>query len=159
MKKTSSVLLAIGVILLFTNCQSPHATISPTISTGKKIRVGTFDRTKLLVAFYSSEHWNRALRELQSRKKAAQAREDNKAVEELEARGASLQTRAHQQLSGEASLSEIIKAFEKTLPDIAKKAGVSLVVEKPLYHDREIEFVDLTEEIIFQFSTRTKEQK
>jgi hypothetical protein len=110
-----------------------------------KIRIGTFDRTKLLVAFYASKTWDAKLRAMMAQRDEAKTAGNKKRVAALEAEGQALQEHAHRQLAGEATLKNIRESLEKVLPEVAKEANVQLIVEMPWYQDPSIEFVDVTD--------------
>lgn len=107
-----------------------------------KFRVGTFDRVKVLPAFYRSEIWAKRMKSIKG-----------------EAEGASLQDRAHKQLTGEMPIGEVLLPLEKEWEAIAKEAGVSLIVEKPIYRDGTVELIDLSEKIAMKFPPAKKGEK
>ena len=110
-----------------------------------RTRVGVFKRTDLLVAFYKSPAWLSHLTGLIQQREEAKARGDAEKVKEIEAQGAREQEHAHKQLVGEARLDNIMKHMKEQLPGIAREAGVSLIVERPLYSSADVELVDVTE--------------
>lgn len=115
-------------------------------------RVGTFDRTDVLVAYYRSDIHARWLHELQRRRDAARAAGNAEQAREIEALGGESQEEAHRQLAGEAPLTNVIEHLQPHWPAIAADAQVALIVEKPLYTDDAVQIVDVTEQIVDRLS-------
>ena len=70
------------------------------------------------------------------------------AVQELDARGNAHQETAHQQLTGEAPITNILEALAPGFPEIAKKARVAMIVADLPYADSSVEKVDVTEMLL-----------
>ena len=79
---------------------------------------------------------------------AAKAANDTKKVQELDAWGNARQETAHQQLTGEAPITNILEALAPGLPEIAKKARVAMIVADLPYADSSVETVDVTEMLL-----------
>ena len=62
--------------------------------------------------------------------KEAKEQGNESKVSELNAKGPALQAKAHQQGFGNAPIDDIIERIEKELPQIAKQAGVDLILSK-----------------------------
>lgn len=119
-----------------------------------KVRVGTFKRTELLVAFYRSAAWDKELRNMMAERDAAKARGDMEKVKEIEAKGRKSQEHAHKQLAGQASLDNILAHLKDALPAVAKEAGVEVIVEKPLFATERAQLVDVTALLVKQLPKR-----
>jgi|GEM_PF-2462172 len=121
-----------------------------------KIRVGTFERQGLLVAYYGSTHFDKIMKgwkaELDKAKKAG----DEAKAKEIEERGAATQELAHKQLAGEAPLTNILEHLEDDMPKIAQLAGVQMIVETPLFSDGSVELVDITKQMAKCFKAKKK---
>ena len=126
------------------------------IAASQKVRIGTFQRAKLLVAFYQSDSWDKHLREMMVQRDAAKAAGDEEKAKKIESEGAASQEAAHKQLAGEANLDNIFAHLQPVLSEIAKKANVQLIVEKPLFNDSTVEVVDVTDLLTEQFPPRQK---
>ena len=126
------------------------------IMVSQKVRIGTFQRAKLLVAFYQSDRWDKHLREMMIQRDAAKAAGDEEKVKKIESEGVASQEVAHKQLAGEANLDNIFVHLQPVLSEIAKKANVQLIVEKPLFNDSTVEVVDVTDLLTEQFSPRSQ---
>lgn len=109
------------------------------------IKVGTFHKPSLVVAFYRSPMWasvtQAKIAELQEAKKA----NDTKRAEELDTWGKTQQELAHKQLTGEAPITKILEALAPAFPEIARKAQVAMIAPELLYADRVVEQADVTD--------------
>ena len=125
-------LAATGLIAALAVAQAPAQTV----------RVGTFHKASIVVAFYRSPLWAETLKAKMAEMAAAN---DTKKVQELDAWGNAHQETAHQQLAGEAPITNILEALAPGFPEIAKKARVTMIVADLPYADRSVEKVDVTE--------------
>jgi hypothetical protein len=112
------------------------------------VRVGTFHKASIVVAFYRSPLWAETLKAKMAEIAAAKAANDSKKVQELGAWGNAQQERAHQQLAGEAPITNILEALAPGWPEIAKKARVTMIVADLPYADSSVEKVDVTEMLL-----------
>ena len=123
----------------------PVIAITAGLTCAQTIRVGTFHKQSVVVAFYRSPLWadvNKAkLAELDAAKKANDAGK----VQDLEAWGNSHQDLAHRQLSGDAPITNILEALSPGLPEIARRAGVKLIAPDLPFADPTVETVDVTD--------------
>lgn len=150
MKRPGSSLvgsLALGAALLlavFGTCSTAQDAPAKEMAA---VRVGVFDRTKILVAYYGSEIHDRIMRDLMAKHAAAKGRGDDAEVKRLEAEGAARQDLAHEQLEGKAELVNVIEALRPSFTEVAEAADVSMIVEKPLWiaSAPAVELVDVTE--------------
>ena len=131
-------LAAIGLIAALAIAQAPAQTV----------RVGTFHKPSIVVAFYRSPLWAESLKAKMAEMAAAKTANDTKKVQELDAWGNAGQETAHQQLAGEAPITNILEALAPGFPDIAKKARVAMIVADLPYADSSVEKVDVTEMLL-----------
>lgn len=131
-------LAVIGSVAALAVAQAPAQTL----------RVGTFHKASIVVAFYRSPLWAETLKAKMAEMAAAKAANDTKKVQELDAWGNAQQERAHQQLAGEAPITNILEALAPGFPDIAKKARVTMIVADLPYADSSVEKVDVTEMLL-----------
>lgn len=112
------------------------------------IKVGTFHKPSVVVAFYRSPQWASVIQtkvaELQEAKKA----NDTKRAEELDAWGKTQQELAHKQLTGEAPITNILEALAPAFPEVARKAQVAVITPDLPYADRAVEQVDVTDLLV-----------
>ena len=112
------------------------------------VRVGTFHRPSVVTAFYRSPLWAEQIKQKMAERDAARIANDTKKVQELEAWGARHQELAHQQLTGAASIANILDSLAGAIPEIARKARVVVIAVDLLYTDPSIETVDVTGQIL-----------
>ena len=127
-------LAATGLIAALAVAQAPAQTV----------RVGTFHKASIVVAFYRSPLWAETLKA----EMAEMAANDTKKVQELDAWGNAQQETAHQQLAGEAPITNILEALAPAWPEIAKKARVSMIVADLPYADSSVQSIDVTEMLL-----------
>jgi hypothetical protein len=108
-------------------------------------RIGTFDRSSIVVAYYRSPQWAEILNAKLADLKQAKAANDTKRVQELERWGSGHQDTAHRQLAGEAPIDNILEALKPAFSEIERKAQVSSVVSSDSHVDSKAVTVDVTE--------------
>ena len=79
---------------------------------------------------------------------AAKAANDTKKVQELDAWGNARQETAHQQLAGEAPITNILEALAPAWLEIARKARVAMIVADLPFADSSVQTVDVTEALL-----------
>jgi galactitol-specific phosphotransferase system IIC component len=131
-------LAAIGLIAALAVAQAPAQTV----------RVGTFHKASTVVASYLSPLWAESLKVKMAEMAAAKAANDSRQVQKLDAWGNAHQETAHQQLTGEAPITNILEALAPALPEIAKKTQVAMIVADLPYADGSVETVDVTETLL-----------
>jgi hypothetical protein len=114
----------------------------------RTVRVGTFHKPSVVTAYYRSPLWTAQIKLKVAERDAARTANDTKKVQELEAWGAAQQERAHQQLDGRASLSNILEVLAAAMPEIAGKANVAVIAADLSYTASGVETVDVTEQIL-----------
>ena len=119
--------------------------------TVKPLRVGTFDSRAVALAyyrkFYRSPEFVARLKRLKEERDQANAAGDHEKAKKLEAEGRAGQEHSHSQVFGSAPVDEIVAKIKDQLPEIAKQAGVDIIVSKwsVTYRSPDTEFVDVTE--------------
>ena len=108
------------------------------------LKIGTFHKTSVVVAYYRSPFWSDMLSEKRKELQTAKAANDAGRIKELEAWGGKEQERAEKQLAGEASIDNIIEALKPAFPEIARKAGVAAIAPDLPYADSRLQTVDVT---------------
>ena len=131
-------LAAIGLIAALAVAQAPAQTV----------RVGTFQKASVVVAFYRSPLWAESLKVKMAEMAAAKTANDTKKVQELDAWGTAHQETAHRQLTGEAPITNILEALAPALPEIAKKARVAMIVADLPYADSSVQSIDVTDMLL-----------
>jgi hypothetical protein len=117
----------------------------------KPLRVGTFDSRAVALAYYRkhlrSAEFVASMKKLREDRDKAKAAGENEKARKLEAQGRAGQAQVHSQVFGSAPVDEILAKIKDQLPEIAKRAGVDLIVSKwsVAYRSPTAEFVDVTE--------------
>lgn len=107
-------------------------------------RVGTVHPAAAAIAYYNSSGWRTAVQAKMAEQKAAQAAGDTAKAAELEKWGRASQEQAHRLLTGEAPLAGLIESLRPVLPEVARRAGVDVVVLELPYARPGVEVVDVT---------------
>jgi tetratricopeptide (TPR) repeat protein len=112
--------------------------------------VGTFDSRAVAIAYYQSEGQRQYRRDLSERYEAAEEAGDEWRIMQMDDLFPALQHRMHQQGFSTGSVREIMETISKSLPAVAREAGVSAIVSRweiP-YSSEAVELVDLTAQIV-----------
>ena len=130
-------------------CSLLLAVIAGMPASAQTIRVGTFNKGAIVVAFVRSRLFADTVMKpkLEEMEKAKQAG-DTKKMDELKAWVGAHQDRTHEQLAGERPIDDIIAALAPAFPEIAKKAGVTLIAVDMPYAAANVETVDVMEQIM-----------
>jgi hypothetical protein len=100
------------------------------------VKVGTFDKASIVVAFYGSPLWAAKLKEKHA---------------EMEL--------ANKQLAGEAPITKILEMLQPVFPAVAAQSKVVLIVPELAYAGSSVEKVDVTDLLLDQLkaSSRTRQ--
>lgn len=120
------------------------------------LKIGTFQRREVLIAYYGSARHENWVDELQRQRDEAVAKGDKARAQQIEAQGAESQEVAHQQLAGNAMLNNVLEAVKPALPQIAERAGVQLIIEAPWYANERVQTIDVTPYIVEVLKTEEK---
>lgn len=160
----TAILLTVGLAMALTlaagfraRATASDARVQEPEPPATTLRVGTFRRTDLRVAYYRSTMFDEKLEEMREEVKRARAAGDEEKAAALESRGEAMQELAHQQLAGTAALGNVLEPLRASLPEIAAAAGVHIIVEAPLYAHESVETVDVTEGFVARFTPARKE--
>jgi hypothetical protein len=119
--------------------------------TMKPLRVGTFDSRAVALAYYRkflrSPEFVADLKRLTAERDRAKAAGDHEKAKRLEAEGRAGQEQIHRQIFGSTPVDEIVAKIKDQLPEIARRAGVDLILSKwnITYRSPSAEFIDVTE--------------
>lgn len=162
MRTVNTILaLLLAIISSYVICSLAHADNPDTKTEKAKIRVGTFDSRAIAIAYASSEEFNQSIKKLMEEHKKARAEGNEEKVKELESKGKAGQQKLHMQGFSTASVSDILEHIKDRIPDIAKQAGVDVIVSKwdMVYQAPNAEFVDVTDLMIKPFHPSEKALK
>jgi hypothetical protein len=110
----------------------------------ESLRVGAFDSRAVALAYGRSEGFLASVRELKREADEAEQEGRQERLEELQAKGRALQEQLHDQVFGGGPIDDILAELEDDLPQVARDAGVDLIVTGVLYAAPGAELVDVT---------------
>ena len=131
-------------------------TSAPPQASAKAIRVGTFDSRGVAYAYYMSEEQRKLSRERREALEEAKAQGDKKRLKQLEEKARPAREKRYRQIFGRGPIDEILERLQDRLPQVAREAGVDLIVERVCYARAGVETLDVTELMAKQFKA-TKE--
>ena len=122
------------------------------------LKVGIYDSRAIAVAYARSEMHRQWLAQLMSERDQARSAGDTKRIKEIEAQGAAMQERFHQQGFGTASVTGLLDKIKYQIPGVAQETGVALIVSKweVVYRDPAVEYLDVTIPLVRRFGADTK---
>ena len=128
----------------------PNASAQPQTT---KLRVGVYDSRAVAVAYANSTEFKEAMKPIEAEFKKAKEAKDEKRVKMIENQMQLQQRRAHEQGFSTGSVAPIMAKVKASLPDLAKQAGVQIIVSKwELNHQSpDVEIVDVTDQIVALF--------
>ena len=112
------------------------------------LKVGTFNSRAVALAFYRSDVWAGVMKAKHAERASAQQAGNKEKVAELEKWGGEQQELAHKQVFGSAPIPNILEYVLPGFPEIAKAAGVPLVVGDVYYANDSVQRVDVTMQIV-----------
>lgn len=118
-----------------------------------KFRVGVYDSRVVAVAYGNSTEFKEAMKPIEAEYKKAKEAKDEKRMKEIDSQMKLRQRRAHEQGFSTGSVAPIMAMVKDSLPDIAKQAGVQVIVSKweVSHQASDVEVVDVTDKIIALF--------
>ncbi len=146
LSKWFGVVSVVAVILLACAAATAQTLIN-------KFRVGVYDSRAVAVAYGNSTEFKEALKPIEADYKKAREAKDEKRMKEIDSQMKLRQRRSHEQGFSTGSVAPIMATVKDSLPDIAKQAGVQVIVSKwELNHQAsDVEVVDVTDQIIALF--------
>jgi len=126
-----------------------HAQQSP-----QTIKIGIYDSRSVAIAYSNSDSFQKDIGNLMTEYKKAKEENNTKQISELEKEGQFQQQLLHEQTFSVGTVSNIIEKIKDKLQEIAKSAGVSLIISKweVSYKDSYPEYVDVTQQIVDLFN-------
>jgi len=136
------------VVLGISGCPNASAQVQT-----NKFRVGVYDSRAVAVAYGNSTEFKEALKPIEAEYKKAKEAKDEKRLKEIDGQMQLQQRRAYEQGFSTGSVAPIMAKVKDRLPDVAKQAGVQIIVSKwELSHQApDIEIVDVTDKIVALF--------
>jgi len=116
MKRIAAILFLLAIS--FTNFRSA----------AQEDRIGTFDRTAIVIAYYRSPQWSAMLKQKQMEMDEARRANNAARIRELNAWGEQAQEQAHNQLAGKAAIANILDVLGPAFEEIEQSESLSDVV-------------------------------
>jgi Skp family chaperone for outer membrane proteins len=122
------------------------------------LRIGVYDSRAIAVAYGNSTEFRKSLEGITADYKKAKEAKDDKRVKEIETQMKAQQRRAHEQGFSTGSVAPIMAKIKDSLPAVAKKAGVDVIVSKweVNYQSPGIKVVDVTDDLVALFHVSAK---
>jgi hypothetical protein len=123
-----------------------------------KLRIGVYDSRAIAIAYGNSTAFRESMKPVQAEYEKAKAAKDDKRMKEIDARMKLGQRRLHEQGFSTGSVAGIMAKVKDSLPEVAKKAGVQVIVSKwELNHQSpDVEVVEVTDELVALFHPSEK---
>jgi len=136
------LLITILAMMIPTMCSADEATT---------LKVGVFNTRGVALAYGGSAAVGQHFKDLKAQCAAAGAAGDMDTVRKLEDRGPWLQERLHMQVFGNLPIDDILEGREAMLAEVAREAGVVLIVSDVVYRLPYVQTVDVTVNIARRF--------
>src|ERR1039457_6506090 len=122
------------------------------------LRIGVYDSRAIAVAYGNSTEFRKSLEGITADYKKAKEAKDDKRVKEIETQMKAKQRRLHEQGFSTGSVAPIMAKIKDSLPEVAKKAGVDVIVSKweVNYQSPGIKVVDVTDDLVALFHVSPK---
>jgi hypothetical protein len=117
-------------------------------------KIGVYDSRILVLAYSRSQFFADYQKKFKMQSDSANNAKDSAKIKELSVQAMSYQHLMHQMVFGSGSAKGIMNLVESKLPEVAKNAGVVMIVSKfeVNFNDPSVEIVDLTDAIIPLFN-------
>lgn len=119
----------------------------PLGSPAQEVRIGTFDRTAIVIAYYRSPQWSAMLKQKRAEMDEARRVNDTAKMKELDAWGGQSQELAHQQLMGKAGIGNILDALQPAFEEIEQSENLSSILPAPA-RDSTAQTDDVTDRLL-----------
>src|ERR1039457_1735470 len=121
-------------------------------------RIGVYDSRAIAGASGNSAEIRKVLDAVKADYQKAKEAKDDKRVKEIETQMKAQQRRAHEQGFSTGSVANIMARIKDSLPEVAKKAGVDLIVSKWEVNNQSpgIKVVDVTDDLVALFHVSAK---
>ena len=122
------------------------------------LRIGVYDSRAIAVAYGNSTEFRKSLDAVKADYQKAKEAKDDKRVKEIETQMKTKQRRLHEQGFSTGSVASIMARIKDSLPGVAKKAGVDVIVSKweVNYQSPGIKVVDVTDDLMALFHVSAK---
>ena len=123
-----------------------------------KLRVGVYDSRAIAIAYGNSAAFKESMKPIRAEYEKAKAAKDEKRMKEIDAQMKLQQRRLHEQGFSSGSVAGFMAKIKDSLPGVAKKAGVQVIVSKweLNYQSPDVEVVEVTDELVALFHPSEK---
>ena len=142
--------------LLLVGMGTPQMTGAPAAPAPTGMRVGTFQRGSLIMAFYRSAFWSAKLSDLMVQRNQAATKGDLATIDQIEGRIRVMQELADKQLAGKEPIDNIYEQLKPMWTDIAREANVQLIIYDPLFLAPGTSLVDITPYLLKRFPPKPR---
>jgi len=157
MMKTKSFRKWLGYVSAAALCGWMCASASAQSQTNR-LRIGVYDSRAIAIAYGNSTAFRESMKPIQAEYEKAKKEKDDKRMKEIDARMKLQQRRLHEQGFSTGSVVGYMAKVKDSLPEVAKKAGVQLIVSKweLNYQSPDVEVVEVTNELVALFHPSEK---
>jgi hypothetical protein len=123
-----------------------------------RLRIGVYDSRSIAIAYANSAGFQDSLKAVTAEYKKAKEEKNEKRVKEIDAQMRLRQRRMHEQGFSTGSVAGMMAKVKDSLPEVASKAGVQVIVSKWELNHRslEVEVVDVTDQLVALFHPSEK---
>jgi len=119
-------------------------------------KIGTFDRTSIVMAFYGSSMWSAKLKTNEAEMQLAKLVGDQQKVARLYKWGKDQQKLAHKQMVGESPIDNIMEMMKPIFTVVEAQAQVTTIVPEGVRIDKTAEKVDVTDLLMDELHSNAK---
>jgi len=122
------------------------------------LRIGVYDSRGIAIAYCHSNFAEQRYQKWKTQSEKAEAAGDERKVQEIKEMANKQQAKQHLQGFGTAPVHEYLELVKKQIPEVAKAAGVDVIVSKWEfdYMAPDVETVDVTMELAKLFESKEK---
>ena len=123
-----------------------------------KLRIGVYDSRAIAMAYGNSAAFRESMKPIQAEYEKAKKDKNDKRMKEIDSKMKLQQRRLHEQGFSTGSVAGLMAKVKDSLPEVAKKAGVNVIVSKwELNHQSpDVEVVEVTDELVALFHPSEK---
>ncbi|MHC5063683.1 MAG: hypothetical protein ACYTG5_06890 [Planctomycetota bacterium] len=157
----NSAVALLGVVL---GCASStvESVGAPQEPSAEGLRIGVFNTRAVALAYGRSSRPDCMIAQadkIRAAHKAAEEAGDEDKAKELAAQAVARQEKIHTQVFSDAPIPEILQLIEDEMADVAKAAGVDLIVGQVLHKAKGVELIDITWHMCTPFEPDEKTRK
>ena len=150
--KTKTFRRLVGYVSAVALCVLTGATALAQSQTNK-LRIGVYDSRAIAIAYGNSAEFQQSIKSSRADYNKAKEEKNDKRMKEIDAQMKLQQRRLHEQGFSTGSVAGFMAKIKDSLPGVAKKAGVQVIVSKweLNYQSPDVEVVEVTDELVALF--------